>query len=353
MAVEWITFHLTDRCELNCDHCLRDPGLKPVDLPLELLESVLDQAKALYRTKHVGLTGGEPTLHPDFGKVIDAVVDRGMTWHMVTNAHHFDHAMQLLEARRERLDGLTEINFSLDGASEETHDSVRGAGSFRKVMCAAALCHMRRVPFLLQMAVNARNAHQVEEMAMLASKLGASSQAFALTQPTGTFLDRSLRLSLPQAKAIRDQILRLIPLLSIRILITDSFPRKEPFFMCGPLSNEVLYVDQMGRLIYCCQHAGTPSLGDGDEHLGDLNQVSLGEAHSRMLDRSHTLAKARLASIREAGLSDWDSSPCNWCLKAHGRPHWTSTGEGGPSAKRPRWRGAWAPGRAPVIDDRG
>ena len=29
MAVDRLIFHLTDRCQLNCDHCLRDPGAKP------------------------------------------------------------------------------------------------------------------------------------------------------------------------------------------------------------------------------------------------------------------------------------------------------------------------------------
>ena len=29
MAAAWIALHLTDRCQLDCKHCLRDPEQKP------------------------------------------------------------------------------------------------------------------------------------------------------------------------------------------------------------------------------------------------------------------------------------------------------------------------------------
>ena len=41
MAVACIGLHLTDRCQLDCKHCLRDPQQKPVDLPLSIVRKVL------------------------------------------------------------------------------------------------------------------------------------------------------------------------------------------------------------------------------------------------------------------------------------------------------------------------
>ena len=46
MSATWIAFHITDRCQLNCDHCLRDPGQKALDIELSLVERVLDLAVA-------------------------------------------------------------------------------------------------------------------------------------------------------------------------------------------------------------------------------------------------------------------------------------------------------------------
>src|ERR1700733_2629561 len=97
MAVSWIAFHLTDRCQLDCQHCLRDPGLTPKDLPLSLIQKVLAEAHTLYGTAHVALTGGEPTLHPEFAAVVDAIVANDCGWHVVTNAKRFEHTLALLK----------------------------------------------------------------------------------------------------------------------------------------------------------------------------------------------------------------------------------------------------------------
>ncbi|MCS6858154.1 MAG: radical SAM protein, partial [Sandaracinaceae bacterium] len=60
-----LTLHLTDRCNLNCRHCLRDPGAQPKDLPLSLIERLLDEIKCYSKEAVVVLTGGEPFLHPE------------------------------------------------------------------------------------------------------------------------------------------------------------------------------------------------------------------------------------------------------------------------------------------------
>ena len=125
MALQRLTFHITDRCQLNCDHCLRDPEAKAQDLDLSLIESVLDHARALFDTRHVGLTGGEPALHPHFYEIVDAIADRGYTWHVVTNGERFERMLQRLGERPARLESMRLLNFSLDGATAETHDAIR------------------------------------------------------------------------------------------------------------------------------------------------------------------------------------------------------------------------------------
>src|SRR5437868_5469018 len=159
MAVQWIALHLTDRCQLDCQHCLRDPAKQPSDLPLAIIERVLDEARVAYRASHVALTGGEPTLHPEFPRVLDAIVGRGYGWHLVTNGRRFPAFLATIEAVPARRAGLTAVDLSLDGADEAVHDDIREHGSFREVMAAATLCSAKGIPFLLQMSVNAINAH--------------------------------------------------------------------------------------------------------------------------------------------------------------------------------------------------
>ena len=342
MNPTWVVFHITDRCQLNCKHCLRDPELKSQDLSLDLICNVLDEAWQLYRCKHVGLTGGEPSLHPQFYEIIDAIVARGYTWHVVTNSEKFSKMVAKLDEKPERLAACTAMNFSIDGATEEVHDKVRGPGSFRNVMQAVAICTMRKIPFIMQMTVNAYNAHQIEQMAMMASHLGSGRMSFGMTQPTGTYLDEEMFLSTAEWRTVLDTITRLQGSLHMPISFTDSFYREEPFFVCQPFRSEILHVDPKGNLTLCCQHSGVPTEGAPADVLGNLHEVSLADAHQKMLDVIHYAQTEKNKAIKEGTLSEWDLFPCNFCMKLFKKPYWTDEGRGGVEAKRERWRGTWA-----------
>ena len=240
MAVAWIAFHITDRCQLDCDHCLRDPGQKPVDLDVAVFERILDEAVSVYRTGEVALTGGEPTLHPRFFEIIDRIVDRGLRWHMVSNAEGFDRVLSRLAERPDRLTALTRIGFSLDGAREETHDAIRGQGSYRTVMAAIARATQSGVRFHLQMAVNRRNIDEIEDFALVGAQLGATQISFELTQPTGTILDGSLFVSSAEARRAADRIERLDATLRIPVVASDGFPKPLGLHLCDAFRSDVL-----------------------------------------------------------------------------------------------------------------
>jgi MoaA/NifB/PqqE/SkfB family radical SAM enzyme len=346
VALQRLTFHITDRCQLNCDHCLRDPGARPQDLEPELIASVLDQARALFDTKHVGLTGGEPALHPRFYEIIDAIVERGYTWHVVTNGARFESMLVQLAHRPARLAGMRLINFSLDGATAETHDSIREQGSFRTVMQAVTVARARALPFLLQITLNARNVHEIEALALLASQLGADKLAYNFTQPTGTFLDRSLHLPASEWQRALDRVNRVREAFKISVIHSELLPHDEPFRMCEMWKQEHLHVDPAGRLNLCCQHAGIPGEGPLTDIAGDLHDLTLAQAHLRFTEIVNDTIKARLTLLAgEQPLGEWDRHfSCNWCLARFGKPHWTEEGVDGPAAARQRWRGAWAPG---------
>ena len=349
MAVSWLAFHLTDRCQLDCQHCLRDPGLTPKDLPLALIRKVLGEARALYGTTHVALTGGEPTLHPEFAGVLDAIVEHGVSWHMVTNAKRFEHTLRLLKEVPARKKLLSAVDFSLDGADEKTHDAIRGAGSFREVMLGATLCTAHEIPFVVQMVVNAKNADQIEAFGLLGASLNAKRVSFGMMQATGTFLDRELYLSPPSWRTVQNRILRLRDALKIEVTLAEGFPSEQRFHVCEPWQSQQLHVDVQGRLNLCCQHSGTPGDGKRSDVAGNLNEMSLVEAHRRLLAIIHQVQTDRVASLAEGPGSEWDAFPCNGCLGYFGKPHWAAEGAAGPEARRERWRGAWDKGHLRVV----
>lgn len=338
MAIRWLIFALTDRCQLDCTHCLRDPALRPSDLPLELLERVLEQGQRFYSCAHAALTGGEPTLHPEFGEVVRTIVRFGYTWHVVTNGQGFEkRLLPVLEEERCRA-GLTVVDFSLDGADEAVHDQIRGAGSFRAVMQAVTACHARNIPFVLQLTLNALNAHQLETFRLLATQLGARSIGLNMLQPTGTPRDEQLFLPASAWRDLADRIQRLGEALRIQVNRSEGFYTAGPFHTCNAYNSELLNVDSRGNLALCCQLSEVP--GPSTEIIADLKDVSLPEAHGRMLTRIFELQLAKNAAIAAGKLDDeWDRFPCTYCLRQHGKPHWTAEGRAGAPAVMERWRG--------------
>lgn len=350
MAVGWITFHITDRCNLDCHHCLRDPELRPKDLPVALIRRVLGEAREKYGSDHTAFSGGEPTLHPEFGAVVDAAVDQGFSWHMVSNGHGFPAVLELLGARPERLAGLTSVSFSLDGATAGVHDAIREKGSYEEVLRAASVCMASGVKFVLQMAVHAKNEHEVEAMGLLASQLGANRLSFTLTQPTGTHHDRDHYLSPAAFRRVLARIERLREALTLPVGVPEGWYTEQPFHVCQPFASQQLHVDLQGRVNLCCQHSGIPGDGSDRDIAGDLNVMSLTEAHRRFVRLVHDAQEAKLDAIERGEIGDWDHFACNWCMKHFGKPHWIDDGVGGPPAARQRWRGAWEKrNRLPIV----
>ena len=345
MAVDTLAFHVTDRCQLDCKHCLRDPAQRPVDLDVDVFLRALDEVTRVYKTQHVALTGGEPTLHPRFLEMTDAVAARDCTWHMVTNGKSFPWLMSAFAEVPARRAAMSRVYFSLDGADEATHDGIRGAGSFREVMRGCALATTHGIKFVLQMAVNAFNQHQVESFGLLASQLGASRASFAMLQPTGTPHDCDLYVPAAAWRGIRDRIDRLAASLTMAVTMPEGWPQALPFHVCEPFRSELLHVDVQGRLNLCCQHAGIPQSenapsGESDV-IADLRESSFVDGHMKLLGVVHRAQAAKLREIAAGTFGEWDHFPCNWCLKYFGKPHWSSDGRAGPDAARERWTGAW------------
>ena len=330
----WVVFHVTERCGLTCSHCLRDPGKQPADLPLAVVEKVLGEAAALHGIRHAGFTGGDPLLWPHLAGALDAVVGNGFTWHLVTSGKGFDRLVALLDASPARREALSIVDLSVDGATQATHDAIRGEGSHRDAMSAVAACSARGIPFAVQMTVNARNEGEIEQAALAAAELGAKQLSFAMTQATGSDADQELYLSPAALDRIRDRVERLSTLLHVPVTLAEGFRRGWRFHVCEPFRSEVLHVTPHGKLNLCCNHSGVP--GSDEDEVADLAVESLADGHRRLLGLIHRLERERLDAIAAAPgqKPGWDDFPCNRCLARLGKPHWVDGGSAGPRAAR-------------------
>lgn len=119
---------LTRKCNLSCTHCIRSstPFYRDmIDTPLAL--DILQQLSNLRREATLMISGGEPTLHPDFKQILLAGLERFDR--VVVNSNGLRLA-PLIEACRNT---ATEVQISIDG-DDTTHDRIRGNGTFGKTI---------------------------------------------------------------------------------------------------------------------------------------------------------------------------------------------------------------------------
>jgi len=128
----------------------------------------------------LGLTGGEPLLRHDLLDVIDAATRQGLHPCLTTNGLLLDERWARAFTERD----LVWLNVSLDGATRETNDAVRGTGTFDAVVARlrGLKTHLR---FTLAFTVMRHNAEETEAFAELGRELGAHTVVFRPLYPAG------------------------------------------------------------------------------------------------------------------------------------------------------------------------
>jgi len=134
-----ITWELTYGCNLACVHCLSSSGRRdPRELTTEECFAVIDELQRM-QVFYVNIGGGEPTLRPDFWEILDYAVAHGVGVKFSTNGTRIDQDA----ARRVAGSDYVDVQISLDGATAEVNDAVRGPGSFDAAIRALGTCRPR------------------------------------------------------------------------------------------------------------------------------------------------------------------------------------------------------------------
>ena len=122
---------ITPACDLACPDCLT-AGRVPAPLSLDEVGRVVDRLLACEgRLNMLTLTGGEPTMHPRFLEVVDAVLrpEIGIV-SVSTNGLRLAREPALVKALAER--GVV-VALQLDGHSPATYERLRGRGDLAEV----------------------------------------------------------------------------------------------------------------------------------------------------------------------------------------------------------------------------
>ena len=170
-------------CNITCTHCFA--GTLPRNqnpLSLEELDQLFQELAALGCFR-VSLTGGEPLMRADIFDIIDSAESHGLAVALATNAMLIDEPMAIELGKRQSI----RLTVSLDGATAESNDAVRGEGVFEQT-CERIAILRKHARFSIGFTITSANAAEVDQCVELAKELGASAVVFRPLYPAGTAL---------------------------------------------------------------------------------------------------------------------------------------------------------------------
>lgn len=123
-----VFLYITERCQLRCKHCYMGDRLdRGLVMSYENAINIMNYCRHL-GAKNITLLGGEPTLHPDLPRIVEHAHNVGYEKVNIDTNGLLAHKLERIPPER-----LNYIRVSLDGATPQTNDKVRGAGTYDKI----------------------------------------------------------------------------------------------------------------------------------------------------------------------------------------------------------------------------
>jgi mycofactocin radical SAM maturase len=180
-----LTWELTYACNLACVHCLSSSGRRdPDELSTDECRALIDEFERM-QIFYVNIGGGEPTVRADFWDLVAYATEHHVGVKFSTNGSRITPAVARWLAATDYVD----VQISLDGATADVNDGVRGAGSFdTAVRAMACLSEAGFAGFKLSVVATRHNVGQLDALAALADRYGAQLRLTRL-RPSGRGAD--------------------------------------------------------------------------------------------------------------------------------------------------------------------
>ena len=249
-----LTWELTYACNLACVHCLSSSGRRdPRELSTDECRSVIDELQAM-QVFYVNIGGGEPTVRRDFWELLDYATAHHVGVKFSTNGSRITPQV----AGRLAANDYVDVQISLDGATAEVNDRVRGLGSYDTAL--RAMGHLRDAGmrnFKISVVMTRENVSQLDAFKAIADAYGAQLRITRL-RPSGRGADvwDDLHPTAAQQRALYDWLVAH----GEDVLTGDSFFHLSAYGqalpglgMCGA-GRVVCLIDPVGD-VYACPFA--------------------------------------------------------------------------------------------------
>ena len=164
MKINTVYVEITNHCNLNCATCYNRSGLNKLrkEISCVQIEKIISTFIP-YGLNRIIFSGGEPTLHTEFDKILDLTEKYpNLTFGVTTNGTNpHKKLLNYLNTKQNM-----SLQVSLDGSCEEVNSKTRGKGNFEKTI------------FFLKQITPLRRWGKPEDVASLACFLASDDGAY-------------------------------------------------------------------------------------------------------------------------------------------------------------------------------
>ncbi|MBM7615507.1 radical SAM/SPASM domain-containing protein [Alkaliphilus hydrothermalis] len=295
-TLDEVFLELTKKCNLKCHHCYISPDIQDHELSFEKWKEIIEECSQLgvYLVK---VTGGEALLSPYFFQLIELIKNEGMLVRLYTNGTGL--SKEVLSKLKNS--GVTELQISLDGATEDTHDNFRRTkGNFEKINNTLPLLEEMGFSVILSFTVSNYNKSEINDFIKLARQFSNISIVVSpYINYHQTFNDTNKMLD------VGDDLIQ-----ELKVTFnnnSDIWTKKTIYY--STYSNNYIgycgfgiyscYIDSFGKVLFC------PLINQEDQILGNVLKDSLKD-----IWRDSPL----LRNYRKNSVMDIEG--CSSCLKA-------------------------------------
>jgi radical SAM protein with 4Fe4S-binding SPASM domain len=215
-----VQMDITSQCNLACKHCRASVLDKTTaDLTFQQVVSLLDQIHSFSPHAAFAMAGGEPLMRADLKEILFHIKDdlHGNHVELLTNA-------TLITSKN--VDWLLKtvrgFNVSMEGATPEIHDSIRGRGSFEKTVQALNLLVENDATVAVRMTYFHQGEDEPEALMRFVNSIGVKIFNFRYLVPVGRATNRMV--DADQYRRLCERIWDVGEELNMRVGYSDPFP---------------------------------------------------------------------------------------------------------------------------------
>ena len=246
-----VFFHILTQCNLKCRHCYINPKQHGKNsVPVETIKAWLTAFYDKRKKANVIFLGGEPTLHKDLPVAIKKAREMGYSSITVdTNGYLFNNILSKITNK-----DLDFLSFSLDGATKDINDKIRGTGSYDK--CIEGIGKSVSLGFKTSLiyTVSSENINELHLMIPLLKKLKIDRFFIQIIGIRGKSADNNgcnLQINIEKWRSIVPPVANKIAESGIIVTYPKVFLKPDEVFECAGNVAENYFVFPNGRVYRC------------------------------------------------------------------------------------------------------